>query len=187
MGLAVAEPQANRGMSVQWPVWQPQSRIWFAAYTRSRHESAVATQLRQKSLPTLLPLYERLSRWSDRIRRIAAPLFPGYVFVCASDTERTHVLQTAGVVNLVSRGGKPEPLSGEDIQKLNFCAANPSFIEPHPFLQLGQRVRVKHGLFEGWEGVLVEKKNSSRLVIAIEQIMRSVSIDLHGADVEALH
>lgn len=163
-----------------------QPRHWLAAYTRSRHEAGVADQLQQKGLPTLLPTYDRLSRWSDRVRRIRTPLFPGYVFVCAAETERTRVLQTAGIVTIVSRGGKPVPLSGDEIQKLRLCADNPSLFEPHPFLRIGQRVRVKRGLFAGWEGILVEKKNSSRLVMTVEQIMRSFSIDLHGADVEAL-
>jgi len=186
MGLAMAEPQAACRVDVE-PNVEQQSRSWLAAYTRSRHESAVANQLQQKGLPILLPTYERLSRWSDRIRRIQSPLFPGYVFVCADDVERVRVLQTTGVVNIVARGGRPVPLSSEDVHKLRFCAGNPAAVEPHPFLRLGQRVRVKHGLFQGWEGVLIEKKNSLRLVITIEQIMRSVSIDLHGADVEPVN
>ena len=185
MGLAMAEPQAICGTRLH-RIPKRQSRLWLAAYTRSRHESIVADQLQQKGLATLLPIYERLSRWSDRIRRMHTPLFPGYVFVCADHAERARVLCTVGVVNLVSRGGKPVPLSDEDIDRLRFCSENPSAIEPHPFLRLGQRVRVKHGLFAGWEGVLLEKKNSSRLVITIEHIMKSVAIDLHGADVEAL-
>jgi transcription antitermination factor NusG len=186
MGLAMAEPQAIYALGLSENSMLETQPRWLAAYTRSRHEAVVADQLQQKGLATLLPTYERLSRWSDRVQRIRAPLFPGYVFVCVAETDRTRVLQTSAVVTIVSRGGKPVPLSGEDMQKLRLCAENPSLLEPHPFLLIGQRVRVKHGPFEGWEGVLVEKKNSSRLVMTVEQIMRSVSIDLHGADVEAL-
>jgi transcriptional antiterminator RfaH len=187
MGLAMAELQAMYGLEVQSDaLWNEQSRCWLAAYTRSHHESAVTDQLQHKALATLLPTYERLSRWSDRVRRTRAPLFPGYVFVCVNESERVRVLQTAGVVSIVSRAGKPVPLSDEEIRRLRLCAESPC-AEPHPFLQVGKRVRVKHGLFQGLEGILVEKKNSSRLVISIEQIMRSVSIDLHGADVDALN
>ena len=184
----MAEPQAIFGLSLrESTAVEDPSRFWLAAYTRSRHELAVVNQLHQKGLTTLLPTYERLSRWTDRVRRTRTPLFPGYVFVCAADIERARVLQTEGVVNIVSCAGKPLPLSANDMRRLRLCAENPAAIEPHPYLRLGQRVRVKHGLFQGWEGVLVEKKNSTRLVITIEQIMRSVSIDLHGADVEALN
>jgi transcription antitermination factor NusG len=161
-------------------------KYWIAAYTRSRHELAVASQFQQKGLDALLPTYRRLSRWSDRIRRTDTPLFPGYVFVRVAEGEHLRVLQTGGVVSVVCRSGRPVPLSDADVDKLRVCTANPSAIEPHPYLRIGQRVRVKHGLFRGWEGLLVEKKNSTRLVLTVEQIMKSVSIDISGADVEPL-
>ena len=108
------------------------------------------------------------------------------MFVRVADDERQHVLRTAGVVSLVCCSGKPVPLLDTEIEKLRFCISHPCELEPHPYLRVGQRVRVKHGPFAGWEGVLVEKKNSTRLVITVEQIMKSVAIDLNGADVEAL-
>ena len=94
------------------------------------------------------------------------------------------MLQTLGVVNLVSVGGKAARLQDEEIERLRACIARPNEVEPHPYLKLGHRVRVKHGPFAGWEGILVQKQNSARLVITVDQIMKSVSINLNGADVE---
>ena len=91
-----------------------------------------------------------------------------------------------GVVNLVSVAGKPARLGEEEIERIRACSAHPGVVEPHPFLRIGHRVRVKHGPFAGWEGVLVEKQNGARLIITVEQIMKSVAINLHGADVEPL-
>ena len=159
-------------------------RCWLAAYTRSRHESQVADQLSVKGVESLLPTYLRFSRWSDRVRRSKAPLFPGYVFVHVSSEERVPVLQTMGVVNIVSVAGKPAPLGDEEIERMRACGAHANMVEPHPFLGIGHRVRVKHGPFAGWEGILVEKQNGARLVITVEQIMKSVAINIHGADVE---
>ena len=161
-------------------------RCWLAAYTRSRHEDHVVDQLRIKGVESLLPTYERLARWSDRIRRSKAPLFPGYVFVHVSSEERVPVLQTRGVVSIVSVAGKPAPLGEQEIERMRACGAHASLVEPHPFLRIGHRVRVKHGPFFGWEGILVEKQNGARLVINVEQIMKSVAINLHGADVEPI-
>src|SRR5271166_2572466 len=90
-------------------------RCWLAAYTRSRHEGSVADQLAVKGVESLLPTYERFSRWSDRIRRSQAPLFPGYVFVHVSKEDRVPVLQTRGVVNIVSVAGRPAHLEDEEI------------------------------------------------------------------------
>jgi len=161
-------------------------RCWLAAYTRSRHEQQVANQLRTKQLEFLLPTYRHVARWSDRIKNSEAPLFPGYIFVHVSDCERLPVLQTIGVVYIVSRAGKPAVLSHADVERLRTCALRPGDVEPHPYLRIGHRVRVKHGPFAGWDGTLVEKQNSCRLVIAIDQILRSVAVNLHGADVESL-
>src|SRR5208282_4953012 len=149
-------------------------RCWLAAYTRSRHESQVADRLCVKGVESLLPTYERFSRWSDRVRRSKAPLFPGYVFVHVSNEERVPVLQTMGVVNIVSVAGRPATLGEEDIERMRACDAHASVVEPHPFLRIGHHVRVKHGPFAGWEGILVEKQNSTRLVITVEHIMKSV-------------
>ncbi|MGC2108156.1 MAG: UpxY family transcription antiterminator [Candidatus Korobacteraceae bacterium] len=160
---------------------------WLAAYTRSEHEHRVAEQLRVKNLEFLLPTYEKLVRWSDRIKRSQAPLFPGYVFVHVADNERVPVLQTAGVVNIVSSGGRAARLNAEEVERLRACSLRASEVEPHPYLRIGQRVRVKHGPFVGWEGTLVEKQNSRRLVITVEQIMKSIAVNLHGADVESIN
>jgi transcriptional antiterminator NusG len=113
-----------------------------------------------------------------------APLFPGYVFVNVSDEERVRVLQTAGVVSIVSIAGKPAPLREAEVEMLKQCTTRPQQFEPHPFLCIGQRVRVKYGPFEGWQGILVHKRNSTRLIVSLEQIMRSVAVELEGADVE---
>ena len=161
-------------------------RCWLAAYTRSRHEHQIANQLRRKNVECLLPTYQRLARWSDRVQRSEAPLFPGYVFVHVSDRERVPVLETVGVVHLVSVAGKPAVLADADIERLRSCLSRSGDTEPHPYLRIGQRVRVKHGPFAGCEGALVEKQNSVRLIITVDPIMKSVAINLHGADVEAV-
>jgi transcriptional antiterminator RfaH len=161
-------------------------RCWFAAYTHSRHERRVASQIACKDVEVFLPTYTRAVQWTDRVKRSPAVLFPGYVFVHASDLERVLVLQTAGVVHIVSVAGKVAVLKDEEIEKLRCCAARPEDVEPHSFLRIGQRVHVKAGPFAGWEGILLEKQNSLRLVIAVEQIRKSVAINLHGADVEAV-
>src|ERR1017187_2035365 len=111
MGLGMAEPHLCEvppgnamGAGMQ--------RHWLAAYTKARHEYAVARQLESKAVAFLLPTYARSARWSDRTKRVQAPLFPSYVFVHVSDDERVRVLQTAGVVKIVSVAGGPGPWRG---------------------------------------------------------------------------
>ena len=161
-------------------------RLWLAAYTRARHECVVAHQLERKQVEFLLPTYMRISRWSDRLKRVLAPLFPNYIFVHVSGEERLQVLQTAGVVRVVSVAGKPAELRDDEITMLRTCMARPNEVEPHPFLKVGQRVRVKHGPFAGWEGILTRKNNATRLVVSVEHLMRSVAVNFDDAEVEAV-
>jgi hypothetical protein len=58
--------------------------------------------------------------------------------------------------------------------------------EPHPFLTVGRRVRLKRGPFEGRQGILLRKKGNLRLVLSLDLIMRSVVIDVEADDVEPL-
>ena len=97
------QPTRGRGMSTWWRV------NWKARMSRSCSRRMCAS-----------------SRWSDRVKRVTAPLFPSYVFVHVSDDERVRVLQTAGVVNIVSVAGKPAPLREEEVAMLRECAARPS-------------------------------------------------------------
>ena len=108
-------------------------RCWLAAYTRSRHESLVADQLYVKGVESLLPTYERFSRWTDRVRRSKAPLFPGYVFVHVSNEERVPVLQTMGVVNIVSVAGKPAPLAEKEIARIRLVTHMRTWSSRTPF------------------------------------------------------
>ena len=190
MGLAMAEPHAILVGPQAIPTRTADRRHSAASGWLPIPDHVTSWRLpanfSRRGLDALLPTYRRMSRWSDRIRRTDTPLFPGYVFVRVGEGEHRRVLQTGGVVSIVCRSGTPVPLSDADVEKLRFCTANPAAVEPHPYLRVGQRVRVKHGPFRGWEGVLVEKKNSTRLVLTVEQIMKSVSIDLSGADVEPL-
>ena len=96
------------------------------------------------------------------------------------------MLQTAGVVSVVSVAGKPAELRDDELAMLRACMARPNEVEPHPFLKVGQRVRVKHGPFAGWEGILTRKNNAARLVVSVEHLMRSVAVTLDGAEVEAV-
>jgi len=184
MGLRMAEPYLPSELAGTKE--QPE-RLWLAAYTKSRHEEMVARGLGAKDVRFLLPTFWKHTQWSDRVHRVPAPLFPGYVFVHVSHEERVRVLQTAGVVNIVAVAGKPSALRDEEVAMLRECTARPRYVEPFPFLQSGHRVRVAKGPLAGWEGVLVYRKNCRRLVVNIEHIMRSVSVDLDGADVEPLN
>jgi transcription antitermination factor NusG len=133
-----------------------------------------------------LPLYSSVRRWKDRRVTLDLPLFPGYVFVRMALRERLQVQQVPGVAHLVGFDRTPAALPDQEVEALRANLANGVRAEPHPYLKVGQRVRVKNGPLAGMEGVLLRRKGSLRLVISIELIQRSVAVDADAADVEAV-
>lgn len=80
--------------------------------------------------------------------------------------------------------GTPAALPDEEIEALKKGLASGVLAEPHPFLTVGRRVRAKRGPLAGMEGILVRRKRKFRVVISIDQIQRSVAVEIEEADLE---
>jgi transcription antitermination factor NusG len=159
---------------------------WYVVYTRANHEKRVAEQLELRSVEHLLPLYESVRRWKDRRMQLQMPLFPGYVFVRFSLHNRLPVLQVPGVVRLVGFDGQPKALPESEIETLRHRLSGGVNVEPHPYLTIGRKARIKRGPLDGCEGVLIRRKGKYRVVLSIEMIMRSVVVDVDLVDIEPL-
>jgi len=159
---------------------------WYAAYTRPNHEKKVAEQLDLRNIEQLLPLYSSMRQWRDRKVRLMRPLFPGYVFVRISLEKRLRVLEVPGIASLVGFGSQPVCMPEEDIQFLRRCMNHKTNVEPHPYVAVGRRVRVKGGPLGGLKGVIVSSKNRTRLVVSFDLIQRSATVEADQIDVEPL-
>lgn len=159
---------------------------WYALYTCSRHEKQVAAQLQQRDIEFFLPLYASIRRWKDRRIMLQMPLFPSYIFVHTSLQRRIHVLNIPGAVRFVAFNGRPAVLSQSDLLRLRSGLEQGLGAQPHPYLKVGRRVRVRSGPLAGTEGILVRRKDHFRLVVSIDLIMRSVAVDVDGCDVEPI-
>jgi transcription antitermination factor NusG len=158
-------------------------KSWYAVYTCAHHEKGVARQLELRAVESFLPLYEKVSRWKDRRVRLQLPLFAGYVFVRIALEEKLRVLQIPSVVRLVGFNGIPTPLNEGEMEAMRNGLNRKLHAEPHPFLTVGRRVRIKSGPFAGLQGILVRKKGGFRFVLSVELIQRSIAVDVDGADV----
>jgi len=160
------------------------SANWFAAYTNSHHEKRVASHFGERQIESFLPLYSALHRWKNRCEvDLDLPLFPNYVFVHIDPRERVRVLEVPGVLSLVGFGRTLAPLSDFEIEALRSCGGQRK-IEPHPYLVIGERVRIKAGPMTGMEGVLVRKKSNFRVVLALDVIMQCVAVEVDADDLE---
>jgi transcription antitermination factor NusG len=161
-----------------------QSR-WYAVYTCANHEKRVADQFASRGLEHFLPQFESVRRWKDRKARLQMPLFPGYLFVHLASQERLRVVQVPGVVRLVGFHGIPTPMPEEDIDRIRKFLGQGWRVEPHPYLLAGRRARVVCGPLTGMEGIVLRRKNRSRLVLSFDLIRRSMAIEVDEVDLVA--
>jgi transcription antitermination factor NusG len=159
---------------------------WYAAYVSANHEKRVGQQLQLRAIEHFLPLYDSVRRWKDRRINLQLPLFPGYVFVHLALRDRLQVLETRGVAKLVGFNGAPTPLPQLEIEALRTTLGDGVRANPHPYLKVGRRVRVKAGPLEGMQGILVRRKNVSRFVISLDLIMRSVAVEVEALELEPM-
>jgi transcription antitermination factor NusG len=173
--LAQTEPSLR---SLQRSHVEDLEQRWYAAYTSANHEKRVAQQAERRSLECFLPLYESVRRWKDRRVRLDLPLFPGYVFVRLNLRDRLKLLEIPGVARLVGFDGHPVPVPNEDIEIIRACLAGRHPMQPHRYVQRGQRVHVLSGPLAGMTGIVVRQKNCTRFVISFELLMRSVAVEM---------
>jgi transcription termination/antitermination protein NusG len=157
---------------------------WYAITTRSRHERVVGQQLAQKNIETFLPTIARWSRWKDRKKRIDWPLFPGYCFAHISEAHLGPVLRCAGVLTIVSFGGKPAVIPDSELDGIRRLVTSALPYDPCPFVQEGMTVEVTNGPLRGVIGRLLRKQvNRVSLVLAVDAIGQGVKIEVDAADV----
>jgi transcription antitermination factor NusG len=151
---------------------------WYAVRTRSRFEGVTAAALRDKGFVEFLPIWRSRRQWSDRVKVLDLPLFPGYVFCRFSAQDPYPVLNSPGVVHIVSAGSKPVPIDDWEIESVRtICAADVSAL-PWTEAVTGQRLMIVKGPLKGVEGTLVSVKDHYRLVVSISLLQRSVSAEL---------
>ena len=150
---------------------------WYALKVRAKAESSVDISLRAKKYITFLPTYQECRQYSDRRKTVSVPLFPGYLFCRLNPEKRLPILQTPGV-DFVLGNGKPESIPEEQIEAIEKTVSSGFSAKPWPYLKAGQKVIVETGPLLGVEGILVAEKGIDRLILAVEMLQRSVSVQV---------
>src|SRR5271155_1553404 len=160
---------------------------WFALQVRTRNEAGVAEQLSGRGYERFLPLYKVRKRWSDRIKEVDAPLFPGYLFCRFNPHDRLPILKTPGVIQIVGFQSGPAAVDESEIRSIQSLVAAGVPHQPWPFLAAGDRVRIESGPLLGLEGILTEVRSSYRLVLSVTLLQRSVAVEIDSASVTAIN
>jgi|YNPNPStandDraft_1061719.scaffolds.fasta_scaffold04140_8 transcription antitermination factor NusG len=159
---------------------------WRAVRTRSNFECRVADYLRAKGVEAWVPAYEMRRRWSDRVKTLHVPIFPGYVF-CRSKAESLLPIKEApGVVHIVGFGGQPAEVPEAEVRAVWRLVRSGLPASPCPYLREGMRIRIRSGPLEGLQGMLLQIKNRFHVVVSVHLLMRSVAAEVDAEAVEAI-
>ena len=188
-----SEGEAVSGVRPGWEV-SPQRTAsgdelrWYAVHTRSRHEKLVAERLQERGMTAFLPLVKETHRWSDRKKTVELPLFSCYTFVRMAPIpeDRLKVCQTNGVLQIVGPRGEATAIPDEQIEAVRILLNEHLPWSEHPFLKIGQRVRIRGGAMDGVEGILLSRDGDRTLVVSVDVIQRSLAVRIEGYDVEPL-
>ncbi len=152
---------------------------WYAVYTRARWEKRVGDLLEQSGIDYFLPLYKTLRIWSDRKKSVMVPLFPSYIFVNISNADYREVLNTPGVVRIISFENQPVVVPDWQIDAIKMLLNNniniePADINPKP----GDELEVNKGSLKGLKGELVEYRGKKKIAIRLDAIDKSIIINI---------
>ena len=135
---------------------QEQPAPWYGLRVRSRSERLASAALRVRGYEPFLPSYKALRRWSDRVKEIEFPLFPGYVFCRLDPANRLRAMEAPGVVEIVGIGKTPAPIDDREIEAIQAVLACGLAVQPLAGFGTGDKVRVERGPLRGVEGVVAE-------------------------------
>jgi len=152
---------------------------WFAIQVRTRWERSTATLLEGKGYQVLLPSYARRRR--REVPENSTPLFPGYVFCRFDVLKRLPILVTPGVMAVVGRGRVPVPVEPSEIEAIQTLVSSGLPVDPWPYVEVGQKVRIEDDALQGLEGILISFKGVDRIVVSVSLLHRSVALEIDRA------
>lgn len=158
---------------------RPDQLSWYALQIQSKLGSVASATLRGKGYEEFLPLYRSRRRWSDRIKELELPLFPGYLFCRFDVSDRLMpILTTPGVIGIVGAGKTPLPVNDEEIEAVRAILRSGLIAQPWPFLRAGSKVYIEGGPLAGVEGIVTNTDKVYRLIVSVHLLQRSVAVEI---------
>ncbi|MCX7427623.1 MAG: antitermination protein NusG [Planctomycetia bacterium] len=150
------------------------ARFWWAIYTKSRQEKALARNLLAYQIPFYLPLVEKTTYYGNRPILSRLPIFSNYVFMHASQDERV-VSLTTNRVSRTLRVSDPDALR-RDLIHLHHLIASGAPLTVESRWMPGQRVRIKRGPLAGLEGTILDRRGQTRLLVSVDFLQQGASV-----------
>lgn len=149
---------------------------WWVAHTKSRNEKALAHDLMARNVSYFLPMTWKVRRQSHRTIKSLLPLFTGYLFFCGDENGRIELLKTNRVASLIEV--KDQASLVDELVGFERALRAGAPLIPHKYIAKGQWCRVIAGPLLGLEGIVVQTKSDTRLVLQIDLLGQAASVEI---------
>jgi transcriptional antiterminator RfaH len=156
--------------------------LWWVAHTKSRNEKALAQDLLRKDISYFLPMTWKVRRRKGRTMRSLLPLFSGYLFFCGYENQRIELLRTNRVANLIEV--KDQEKLVEDLLQIEQAFQAGVNLSRHSYIKAGQQCRVIGGPLADLQGIVLETKTVTRLVLQIDMLGQAASVEIDSDMIE---
>ncbi len=178
----------------------PVEMNWYILKVQSNRERSIADALRRKIAIEGLDQYvdeiivptEKVTEFKGGKKKIVErKLYPGYIVVHMAINDDTWfaVRETSGIGDFTGAGGKPSPMLAHEIARIVQTEEEESDESPKLDIKFktGERVKVKDGTFEGFEGeVGTIDAQSGKVQVMINIFGRSTPVELEYWQVEGV-
>lgn len=154
---------------------------WFVFYTKSRQEKKVDELLKRNGYESFLPLQTSMRQWSDRKKKVIAPLFNSYIFVNAFQHEIPSILTTPGIAWNILLEGKPAVVRENEIQTIRRFLSSGLFLETGPAdqsLKAGDVAEIIDGPLAGTKGIILKDNDEDKFIVEIGGIRQFIKVQI---------
>lgn len=158
---------------------------WSVAHTLPRREKDLMRRLHQGGIGFYGPTVPRRFRSPNGRKRVSfVPLFAGYVFTYTSEDQRLALYETNAICQILPVGDGPRLVS--DLCQIRRLIATDAPLTPEARLEKGNLVRIRSGPMQGLEGIVVQRRGHSRLLVAVEFLKVGASVQLDDCELERI-
>jgi transcription termination/antitermination protein NusG len=167
------------------------SAKWYIVHTYSNFEKKVAEAIREQARnqgledrfeEIVVPTEEVVEVHRGRKRTAERRFFPGYVLAKMQMDDHTYhlVKNTPKVTGFLGSGQTPIPVTDKEVQRiLGGVEERAERVRPVIDFEIGERVKVKEGPFEGFEGQVEEiDEERGRVKVSVSIFGRATPVDL---------
>ena len=151
---------------------------WIAVRSKPRAEKVALDQLEKKGIQAYLPLVRQKRKWSDRLKWVELPLFPGYLFAKVALKNSIFVLETYGVSTVIKFGGEVAVVQESVVKSIRLALEGGYELKPTEYFIKGDKVEVIEGPMKGMKGIVSNIKGKEKLVIKIDALQQAIVVHI---------